>query len=1427
MARRYLFGPVTPPFADQCLNRVRKEETCLTFDADGKTDLAIGPADSWGQVCGRFPAGWQPDFIALWLPYTSIPACLWSAPVPVVGLALDWPLLWHYYRRRLRSCDLTFIDPPGVEALAAEGISHVRPANLYGCDRAFLDLLPNDGAANNPEVAGARQADAATVRDIDVLCVGNMNPAVQRQRLPWLMRLARLGKRWRVAIHAGVFGDSYRKLLSRARIVFNQVAQPRCSRRVFEAAAAGALLFEDAANPATAAYFGDRQECVYYNADNLEALLEHYLTHESERQALAEAGRKRACDFTFEAYWEGIVNEIEEEWPALLRRARRRRLPGKREDLLLRSWQALSAPLRADPALTRDLEKALAAEPESHALRHALGLTLSRAQADASAAAALAAVAAGHFQQAVAGRPENLIARLNLVEALHAAGQKEAAIEQAHQTLAALSLLPEINPEQLEGGYFPADYGLFRVEWEKAAWSNAGQPVAEIQAKLALLRWQLHILLARLTGDVVHSYEALLARPDLSYSAAALGCTLAREHPLEALAPLAQALAGNPFEREAARALHHVLGVLGDQQSRRLLVEERRLLARAAPHVAPAEAWFSEPPPSPQDLASIIILCCNQVDYTRLCLESVLAHTRAPYELIVVDNGSTDGTQAYLAELRSRPGPVRVDVVRNDVNHGFPAGCNQGLARARGRYFIFLNNDTVVTPGWLDGLVGGSLRDWPSVGLVGAVTNHAPDAQGVRGDYKGLDCLAEFADRRRREYAGQVLDVRRLTGFCLLVRRDVFERIGKFDERFGVGFFDDDDLCLRSREAGFRLLVALDVYIHHFGSRTFKGLGINSREQLSKNFDMFRAKWGAEQVAGYRLMGPWPEPKRDDEIAPDVVAEPAGAMAQPSEAVLEPMAGLAPREDVFVQAEEISSQDASVVAQSPGRATGPTEEAACTPEVIAGNLAQVLVGLTPEPRRLKNALTMIVKNEETRLPACLESAGDLFDEVIVVDTGSTDNTKEVALRYGARVYDFPWVDSFAAARNEALRHATARWIMWLDADDRLDHQNRERVRLLFDGLGGEMAAYAVKVRSVLDAANLSFRLLDQVRIFPNHPEVRWDYRVHEQTLPGVLRLGGQIRWSDIVVDHVGYQQVEVRRSKLERNLRLLEMDDAERPDDAFTLFNLGWTMMDLGQTEQALPRLKRSLERSSPDSSIARKLYHLIAIAHRHFGQKDEALKVCRDGLERYPDDSELLFEEASLLLDAKEVERAEINLLRLVETRPGPYFGSVDDGMRGYKTRDLLARLYRDQGRTSEAEIQWRAAVAEKPSFLPAWLGLGELHLCHGRWADLEQAAYNAEVTAGAALEAALLRARAHQARKEFAPARRLLEQVIPRAPEALAPRVLLSHVLLQEDKDPSAAEQALHDVLARDAANSEARHNLAVLRRKQGKSAPAEICA
>jgi hypothetical protein len=84
----------------------------------------------------------------------------------------------------------------------------------------------------------------------------------------------------------------------------------------------------------------------------------------------------------------------------------------------------------------------------------------------------------------------------------------------------------------------------------------------------------------------------------------------------------------------------------------------------------------------------------------------------------------------------------------------------------------------------------------------------------------------------------------------------VFEKVGGFDERFGLGFFDDDDLCVRALQAGFRLLVAQDVFVHHFGSRTFTALGIDCDQQLRSNFEQFHAKWGPEHSAGYRLPDP-------------------------------------------------------------------------------------------------------------------------------------------------------------------------------------------------------------------------------------------------------------------------------------------------------------------------------------------------------------------------------------------------------------------------------------------------------------------------------------------------------------------------------------------------------------------------------------------
>jgi GT2 family glycosyltransferase len=948
MSRRYLFGPVTADFAQTNLREARARGDCLAFNLTHGADLSIAPTDSWGDVCRGLPVGWQPDFIALWLPYTQVPACLWSAPVPLVCLAADWQILWHGYRRRLQALDLVLTDTLGVRALAKEGTGHARAANLYGCAPGFVEELWPEGP-----------------RDIDVLFVGNFHPAIQSERLAWLGRLAQLGKRWRIELHAGVFGADYRRMLARARIVFNRAVRGECNLRVAEALAAGALLFQEAENREVPALLTDRHEYVAYADENFEEVLHHYLEHEDERAALAAAARRCLHDFTFEALWQQALETIDGEWPELVERSQKRVPLDPDQELLARAWQAWSSQV-ADTALPAALAAALVSQPSSAELHNALGLAVTHAgQAHGPLNAALVRQAAGCFGRAVETDPSHLVAALNLVETLAGLEQKAHAVQHGRRLLALVERAESGEPAWLDAAHFPPGFDVFRVEWERAAWSHAGDRRREAHAKRALLRWRLHTLLGSLTDDLGHYHEAVLARPDLPTSRAALGCALGRAgRSAEAVPHLRQAVTANPFDLEAARAFFQALGDCGDSASQVRFAQERILLSRAAPKLVPAEAWFHDLPATGGELASIIILCCNELQYTQLCLESVLRHTRPPYELILIDNASTDGTPDYLEALRRQTVPQRVEVIHNYENLGFPKGCNQGLSRAQGRFVVLLNNDTIVTPSWLEGLTSWTAHPTLRAGLVGPTSNYCPPPQQVAAEYADLRGLNAFAEKRRRDWAGKALQVGRLTGFCLLVRREVFETVGGFDEGYGRGFFDDDDLCVRAREAGFRLLLAQNVYIHHFGSRTFAGQGIDCHQQLHSNYQRFQAKWGPERAAGYKL----PEPGT-------LLVAPAPS--HPPEAF---------RLD--------GTGDGSALNE--GALVAPT----------------AVVGPHADGRRMRFSLCLIVKNEEANLSGCLKSAGDLFDEIVVVDTGSDDRTKEVAVRFGAKVFDFSLVRQF-------------------------------------------------------------------------------------------------------------------------------------------------------------------------------------------------------------------------------------------------------------------------------------------------------------------------------------------------------------------------------------------------------------------------------
>jgi GT2 family glycosyltransferase len=275
--------------------------------------------------------------------------------------------------------------------------------------------------------------------------------------------------------------------------------------------------------------------------------------------------------------------------------------------------------------------------------------------------------------------------------------------------------------------------------------------------------------------------------------------------------------------------------------------EERWGMPLAGIHTTDAariEPFLIPPPVGAPPLVSILMLSWNAPEYTKLALESIRAHTRAPYEVVIVDNGSGPETTDWLRTLED------VRVVYNATNRGFAGGSNQAIAAARGEYVVLLNNDTVVTEGWLDGLLD-AFRRVPALGVSAVRSNRVAGVQMVPDvPYRDIDGMHAYAAERRRAYRRQGFVIDRAIGLCLCVPRAVIDEVGGIDERFGVGNFEDDDFCLRVRAAGYRIYVCDDVFIHHFGSKTFAANKIDYRATMSENWEKFAAKWSLKKLEG-------------------------------------------------------------------------------------------------------------------------------------------------------------------------------------------------------------------------------------------------------------------------------------------------------------------------------------------------------------------------------------------------------------------------------------------------------------------------------------------------------------------------------------------------------------------------------------------------
>ncbi len=1465
MRKRYLFGPIDAVFADEHLHAPRAAGECLAFNATGEgVDLAVGPADHWPDVSARLPGGWQPDFVALHMGYNSVVPAFYEAPVPLVALANDWNFLWHWYRHALPHFEIVLTDAAGVDVMRRQGLDHARYANLYGPGRSHLEMA-------------SREDDGE--RDIDLLFVGNMQPAVQRQRLRWLGRLAGLADRWNVVIRTGVFGDDYRALLRRAKIVFNRSVRGECNQRAFEAACAGALLLQEASNREVPEFFAPGSEYVEYADDDLEKVVAWYLEKDAERRAIANAARRRVRNYAYHDLWcRPLDNLTDGDWEAIRGRAVRRNPSGPLGDPIARTWQAVVS-RQEDPGLAAELKSRAAEGPASAALHNALGMAagLYFNRRDA------AAEALGHFQNALGVRPGHTVAALNVLEAHLALGDNKAVIEGGQRLLAQPNRADEVDPSARDACHFPPIYDQFRIEWEAIAWRNAGDPAAEAREKANLVRWRVHALVAELTGDLPHFLEAALAWPELSLTRAALGCALGRAgRPAEAAVHLEHAVRDNPIDGAAARAYAQALIDSGDGPGFVRLARARRLLARAAPGLVPADPLFFTPEPAPERMESQPLRVLWEGPFAD---RSSFALSNRELCQRLNERGHTVGVlvRDRDPELDALPPPLSASAAAGDeplaretdvrVRMEWPPRLTPP---ASGRWVVYQpwefgsiprkwlrplaeEVDEVWAPSWY-------VRDCYVASGIPAdrvhVVPHGVDPERFRPGLrplplsttkrckflfvggtiprKGIDVLLEAYSKEFTRADEVCLVIKDMGGGSFYRGQTAESAIARLRDdpaapeiEYLTADLSDEDMP--------SLYAACDSLVHPYRG---EGFGLPILEAMACGLPVIVTDYGAARdfcdattaylvpahvrrfasnsVGKVETVGePWlaePDAAALRHFLRRIVDEPEAARAKGRSA-----AERVRTHFTWVRAAQVAESRLRVLCRQPIR------RASRRPVATEGDFSRPIVVETavrsvPRPSaprsseiRQRISLCMIVKNEQANLGDCLVSAADLFDEVIVVDTGSQDSTREIAARHGARVFDFAWCDNFAAARNESLRHATGDWCFWLDADDRLDEENRGKLRALFEGLRNENAAYVVKCLCVPDAATGTATVVDHVRLFRNRPDLRWTYRVHEQILPAVRRTGGDVRWCDVVVRHTGYQDQALRRRKLERDLRLLRLENAEKPDDPFTLFNFGQVAQELGRHAEAIPLLRRSLERSHPKDSIVRKIYALLAGCHRQLGQSAEALAACREGMVHYPDDAELLFVEAILLREQGDLPAAESSLRRCLEAPRAGHFASVDAGLSGYKARQNLAIVCQQQGRLEEAEEQFRQAIAERPDFVPARLGLADVFLAQKRWTDLDEVAEQLAGVPGASLDAELLRARGHLSRQEFDSARVLLQRVIEEAPRALAPRVLYSHACLQEGADSDAAERALLAVLELAPEHAEARSNLAVLRQKR----------
>lgn len=366
----------------------------------------------------------------------------------------------------------------------------------------------------------------------------------------------------------------------------------------------------------------------------------------------------------------------------------------------------------------------------------------------------------------------------------------------------------------------------------------------------------------------------------------------------------------------------------------------------------------------------------------------------------------------------------------------------------------------------------------------------------------------------------------------------------------------------------------------------------------------------------------------------------------------------------------------------------------------------MIMGNPDDRKAPRLGVIMIVKDEEDHLPLVLEDISSVVDEIVVVDTGSADRTPEIARSFGVKLGTFTWCDDFSAARNVSIRLAGADYLLWLDADDRIDEQARKGLLELKDSLDPrKRTAYFLKIFNT--AADHTHTLSFQLRIFPNLEGVRFQGRLHEQVAPSLEAIAGMgFRKADITIRHTGYHDEGLVEKKGRRNLAIQLQELAQGNDSALQHFFIAMSYHAAREYGKCWEYIQEARRRST-EGNWYKYSFNLSTECLMKLGRIEESIREAQKGVELFPGSGTMLYNLGAMHFRAEHWDEA-ISCLRAsarlgmdIDTFPTP--PNIAATLQQY-----LGMALEKTGKRDEAINAYRESVLINPDWYPSLKLLG-----------------------------------------------------------------------------------------------------------------------